>query len=513
MELAPLAPGISETSVGPALGAPGEPTGSAGAPPGAWQARTPPRTATLHAPRPFPLALLAGLALLCDTAALSSALLLVHAVAAVLDEAAAAVPGPLTWAAGLTALVLGARHGAYGSCVLLDTRARQMSVLLPAAAVGWALAIVLAVATGGLQPSPAWTATSALVGLGLLAAGRAAFAGVLQGSAGNRFAPRAMVIGGDGAGLRAVVDHLRGGTEGRLRLLGAASDNDNAAEFLRAAGSPYMGGIDAAFARLRCGDVEHVVLPADWAVGRGATEVLPRLADALVEVHLAVECAGNSGDAPRRMRLLRLQEHPIAGLRAAVKSTVDVAGASAALVLAAVPMLIIALAIRMESPGPVLFPQRRTGFKGREFRILKFRTMHHHTADVEGRRQVVAGDDRVTKVGAVLRRTSLDELPQLFNILAGEMSFVGPRPHAPETLAGGRRFDEVAARYAARHRVKPGLTGLAQVRGWRGPTDTEEKLLRRLECDLEYIERWSLSLDLAIVAHTLIAVASMKNAH
>jgi lipopolysaccharide/colanic/teichoic acid biosynthesis glycosyltransferase len=115
-------------------------------------------------------------------------------------------------------------------------------------------------------------------------------------------------------------------------------------------------------------------------------------------------------------------------------------------------------------------------------------------------------------VGSILRRTSLDELPQLLNVLRGEMSFVGPRPHAPGTRAAGRRFEEVAERYSARHRVKPGLTGLAQVRGWRGPTETEEKLIRRLESDLEYIENWSISLDLCIIIRTLVAVVRMRNA-
>ena len=119
----------------------------------------------------------------------------------------------------------------------------------------------------------------------------------------------------------------------------------------------------------------------------------------------------------------------------------------------------------------------------------------------------------MTRVGAVLRRTSLDELPQLFNVLAGQMSYVGPRPHAPDTCAAGRRFDQVAPRYAARHRVKPGLTGLAQVRGLRGATDTEEKIIRRVESDLEYIENWSVWLDMAIVARTVLAVVRMRNAH
>jgi lipopolysaccharide/colanic/teichoic acid biosynthesis glycosyltransferase len=168
--------------------------------------------------------------------------------------------------------------------------------------------------------------------------------------------------------------------------------------------------------------------------------------------------------------------------------------------------------VRLDSPGPILFRQRRTGFNNQPFYVLKFRTMYHEAADYTVARQVSLGDKRVTRVGAILRRTSLDELPQIFNILRGDMSFIGPRPHAPGTRAGGRPFEEVAARYAARHRVKPGLTGLAQVRGWRGPTETEEKLLRRVESDLEYIETWSPWLDFTILVRTLLAVARMRNA-
>ena len=140
-----------------------------------------------------------------------------------------------------------------------------------------------------------------------------------------------------------------------------------------------------------------------------------------------------------------------------------------ALAVAAVPMALIALAVRMDSPGPALFRQKRTGFNNRDFYVLKFRTMYHDAADHTVKQQVKAGDPRVTRVGAILRRTSLDELPQIFNVLRGEMSFIGPRPHAPGTRAGGRPFEEVMARYAARHRVKPGPDRPRPGAGMAGP--------------------------------------------
>ena len=176
-------------------------------------------------------------------------------------------------------------------------------------------------------------------------------------------------------------------------------------------------------------------------------------------------------------------------------------------------MLLIAFWVRLDSPGPILFHQRRIGLGGREFEVLKFRTMHADSTQPTTCRQATRGDPRVTRAGAWLRRISLDELPQLVNVLRGEMSLVGPRPHAPGTCAGGRPFEQVVAAYPARHRVPPGITGLAQVRGWRGETETEEKLLHRVQSDLEYIERWSLWLDLKIIVQTPLVLASARNAY
>jgi lipopolysaccharide/colanic/teichoic acid biosynthesis glycosyltransferase len=195
-----------------------------------------------------------------------------------------------------------------------------------------------------------------------------------------------------------------------------------------------------------------------------------------------------------------------------LKRGIDILGAVLGLALAPLVLLPVALAIWFDSPGPILFRQPRIGRDGRPFTMWKFRTMRH-APEPRGLCQAVRNDPRVTHVGAWLRRTSLDELPQLINVLRGEMSLVGPRPHAPGTRAGGRLFEDVTPQYAARHRVKPGMTGLAQIRGWRGETDTEMKLLRRVAADLEYIETWSLGLDFAILLRTLPVVARMFNAY
>jgi lipopolysaccharide/colanic/teichoic acid biosynthesis glycosyltransferase len=195
------------------------------------------------------------------------------------------------------------------------------------------------------------------------------------------------------------------------------------------------------------------------------------------------------------------------------KRVVDIVLALTGLVVLIVPSLILMAAIRLESPGPVLFRQRRIGLHGRPFTLVKFRTMYRHAAAPETLLQATRDDPRVTRVGRWLRKYSADELPQLINVLLGHMSVVGPRPHAPGTRAGGRLFEDVTHRYRARHCVKPGMTGLAQVRGWRGETDTEAKLLRRVDCDLEYIATWSPRLDLRIIWRTAGLVSRMCNAY
>jgi lipopolysaccharide/colanic/teichoic acid biosynthesis glycosyltransferase len=234
---------------------------------------------------------------------------------------------------------------------------------------------------------------------------------------------------------------------------------------------------------------------------------MPRGRDALLEPISWLRPRERLNDRPHtRVRLAyRLAKRPL-----------DIAVAIGLLMIFALPMLLMALAIRLETPGPVLFRQRRIGLSGRRFQLLKFRTMYHPSrCDAEAAmwHQATRDDPRITRVGAFLRRTSLDELPQVFNVLRGEMAVVGPRPHAPGTRAAGRLFEDVSPRYSERHEVRPGITGLAQVRGWRGETDTEDKLLHRLDCDLEYIAHWSPRLDLLILWRTIFTVLRMRNAY
>ncbi|HEY0920733.1 sugar transferase [Devosia sp.] len=185
------------------------------------------------------------------------------------------------------------------------------------------------------------------------------------------------------------------------------------------------------------------------------------------------------------------------------KRGVDIALAGGALLALALPMAAVALAIRLTSPGPVLFRQERLGHHGRPFTLYKFRTLHVEAEDRSGLCQPVDGDGRVTRIGAWLRRRSLDELPQLINVLKGEMSLVGPRPHVAGMRAAGMDYRDLVPWYDARHQMKPGLSGWAQANGYRGPTDDAGAARARIAHNIAYIQNFSLVLDVVIICRTL----------
>ncbi len=215
------------------------------------------------------------------------------------------------------------------------------------------------------------------------------------------------------------------------------------------------------------------------------------------------------GDVP----FLPVFDKPMSDWSVALK-TIEDRGLAALGLLALSPLLaLIALAVKLDSRGPVLFRQQRYGFNNEAIGVYKFRSMYVDQCDASASKLVTKGDPRVTRVGAFLRKTSLDELPQLINVLKGELSLVGPRPHAMQAKADGRIYDQVVEGYFARHKVKPGITGWAQVNGWRGETDTVEKIEQRVAHDIHYIENWSMWLDLRILLMTPLALVTTKNAY
>ncbi|WP_203074882.1 exopolysaccharide biosynthesis polyprenyl glycosylphosphotransferase [Falsiroseomonas ponticola] len=459
------------------------------------------------AARPLPPVAVAALVVLLDLIAIGGAGLLADAL---VNNPGARHAGMTGLLAGLAVAFAGA-IGAYDHAALHRAGPQRARALQGLAAA--LLVLLLVAVTLGAQRriDPAWLGTAALLAGACLLAARTAVAALLRQD-GSRSAQRAVILGAGPQATRLTEAMRRNGGSG-LRLLGLVDDRGARGADALPDGLRRLGGMAQLAALIRAGQVDVVVLALPWSAEARIAAALDQLSAYPVEIRLAPDLLMDRLPASRRPAgPVLLRARPISGLGAAVKVAEDYAMAILALAIAAVPMLLIALAIKLDSPGPVFFRQRRTGFNDQPFDVLKFRTMYAEATDHEVLRQVRAGDARVTPVGAILRKTSLDELPQIFNILKGDMSFVGPRPHAPGTRAAGRRFDEVVANYAARHQVKPGLTGLAQVRGWRGPTITEEQIIRRVESDLEYIERWSPWLDITIILRTLLAVACMRNA-
>lgn len=203
---------------------------------------------------------------------------------------------------------------------------------------------------------------------------------------------------------------------------------------------------------------------------------------------------------------LQIAEPPLGGWNRAAKRLEDLVVASLALVVASPVLLLTALAIKLESKGPILFKQPRAGFNNNLIEVWKFRSMYVDGTDLHASRQTSKDDPRVTRVGRFIRRTSIDELPQFWNVLQGSMSVVGPRPHALSTTAEGKSLDDIVDAYAARHRVKPGVTGWAQINGARGELQTGEQVQKRVDYDLHYIENWSVFFDLKIILMTVVRV-------
>jgi exopolysaccharide biosynthesis polyprenyl glycosylphosphotransferase len=250
-----------------------------------------------------------------------------------------------------------------------------------------------------------------------------------------------------------------------------------------------------------------VIMDAPETMRAVAAHVAPLPVDVLVHLPRG----GSSSTGPivtfAGLSFVRVYPKPLRGYQAALKRGLDLLG-SMVLLLALSPLLVgVAFAIKLDSRGPVFFRQPRVGAGGAHFTVFKFRTMRVDACDVLADQLTARNDPRVTRLGAYLRKTSIDELPQLLNVLFGSMSLVGPRPHALNAKADGDLYGEVVGNYQARHRVKPGITGLAQVLGWRGPTDTRLQIEQRVANDLKYISEWSLGQDVVIIVRTLFALS------
>jgi Undecaprenyl-phosphate glucose phosphotransferase len=260
--------------------------------------------------------------------------------------------------------------------------------------------------------------------------------------------------------------------------------------------------------------LDEIIISCPWSANDRIQELIEGLATIPATIHLAPNTTSPFMRDPQsarvgRVRTILLARAPLTRRDLVLKRVFDTVGASVLLVAALPLFAAIALLIKLDSPGPVLFRQSRHGFNHREFRVIKFRTMST-LDDGATVQQARRNDDRITRVGRFLRSTNLDELPQLINVLAGQMSLVGPRPHA---LAHTNEYEERISQYARRHKVKPGMTGWAQVNGYRGETSSIDKMLKRVDHDLYYIDHWSLFLDIRILVMTLFSPRSYRNAY
>jgi Undecaprenyl-phosphate glucose phosphotransferase len=380
---------------------------------------------------------------------------------------------------------------------LLRVVAAFAAALLPAAL----LSAVVADGALALRAAAVWSVAACAVTAGLHAW---AWASVRRWRASGEFAPNVVVVGAT----RCAERLIRSALERRdLNVVGVF--DDRLARAPRAvAGVPVLGDTSALLDHRIMPCVDRVVVAVDPSARTRVREIVQRLRVLPNEVALLVDLETESD---RDTALTRLAEAPLARLtgqadddeRALAKRVQDLVIGSVAAVLLAPVLAVVALAVKLDSPGPVFFRQRRHGFNNETIVVWKFRTMRQEAADATASRQVTADDDRVTRLGRFLRKTSLDELPQLLNVLKGEMSLVGPRPHAVGMKTGEAESAQLVAEYAWRHRMKPGMTGWAAVNGSRGPLHTAADVRRRVALDVEYVERQSFWLDLWIMALTL----------
>lgn len=369
------------------------------------------------------------------------------------------------------------------------------------------------------QFSRLWLLAWYVLGLLSILFMRFSFAAILkQWCADGRIYRRAVVVGGGEPGV-AVIRELESSENTDIRICGVFDERSDDRVPTTIEGYPKLGNYDelVEFGRKSRIDLLIVTLPLT-AEGRIMTVlkklwVLPvdiRLAAHTTKLRFRPRAYSYIGNVP----FIDIFDKPMADWDFVLKWLFDKSIATVALILLSPLMIAAALAVKFTSKGPIIFKQKRYGFNNELIEVYKFRSMFTDMSDATASKLVTKDDPRVTPVGRFIRKSSIDELPQLFNVLKGELSLVGPRPHALQAKAASQDYHDVVDGYFARHRVKPGITGWAQINGWRGETDTEEKIKKRVEFDLYYIENWSIFLDLYIIMRTPFSLLfSNENAY
>jgi Undecaprenyl-phosphate glucose phosphotransferase len=423
-------------------------------------------------------------------------------------------------AAAIVTILVQANMGLYRMDALLEPRRNLWRVVL-----GCVLSfVVVGLAIRALRVGPVlaqpWLLHLFLASTTAICAGRLAFTtAVATASRRGLFSRNVVVIGAGPWGSR-MVQLLEECERPWTRILGVFEHCERGelkARPQRVRDYPVLGNTQDLITFARRIRVDEIFVALPWSEAYRIEEVLDAVRVVPANVHLGPQTLG-LGLAERKFAdldgipVVSVATKPVSGWGLFLKWMLDKSVAVVALTLLSPLLIAVAVAIRLDSPGPIFFRQKRYGFNNKLIGVFKFRTMYHHMTDHRAEKLATRDDPRVTRVGRILRRTSIDELPQLINVLKGDMSIVGPRPHATNAKAGTLLYQDVVAEYACRHRIKPGITGWAQLHGWRGETDTEIKIIKRVEHDFYYIDNWSIALDLYIIVATALTLPFQKNA-
>jgi Undecaprenyl-phosphate glucose phosphotransferase len=390
---------------------------------------------------------------------------------------------------------------------------RQMTRMISSWAVVFLLFIgVSFFAKLGSEVSRIWLSAFFFVGLAALVTERLFLRALVRAWAREgRLDRRTIVVGSDQSGEK-LIETLNAQDDSDIDILGVFDDRNDSRALDSCAGSAKLGKVDDIIEFARRTRVDLVLFALPISAETRILDMLKKLWVLPVDIRLSAH-TNKLRFRPRaysylgKVPTLDVFEAPITDWDLVMKWLFDHVVGAVILLLVSPLMALVALAVRLDSPGPVLFHQKRFGFNNERIDVFKFRSLYHHQADPLAAKVVTKNDPRVTRVGRFIRKTSLDELPQLFNVVfKNNLSLVGPRPHAVQGKLQSRLFDEAVDGYFARHRVKPGITGWAQINGWRGEVDSEEKIQKRVEFDLYYIENWSVLFDLFILLKTPLAL-------
>lgn len=388
---------------------------------------------------------------------------------------------------------------------------------------GWTLVFamffLLQTSTGlGTRVSQTWLGAWYVIGLaGLLITRLIIYRLVRHWMSSGRLERRAIIVGGGTVAAELIRD-LESQVDSDIRICGIFDDraNDRSPEIV--AGYPKLGNISALVEFARLARIDMLIVCIPLRAEQRVLQLLRKLWILPVDIRLSahtdkVRFRNRGASFIGTVPFVDVVAKPITDWDMVAKRIFDLVFASLALLTLFPVMIGAAIAIKLDSKGPVLFRQKRYGFNNEIVDVLKFRSMYTEMTDPDAKKVVTKGDPRVTRVGRFIRKSSIDELPQLFNVLTGRLSLVGPRPHAVNAHTNNATWDEVVDGYFARHKVKPGVTGWAQINGWRGEVDTPEKIQKRVECDVYYIENWSILLDLKILFLTPFRLLNTENAY